>query len=91
MKAHIRSVSACILLAYVIVHLLNHALALWSLQAADALLALLSGVWRSWPATLLLSAAHLISPRAWVFTLGCGVGAWLGAYVVRTMLTAGGV
>ena len=42
-------------------------------------------------ATLLLSAAHLISPRAWVFTLGCGVGAWLGAYVVRTMLTAGGV
>lgn len=59
MKARIRSVSACILLAYVVVHLLNHALALWSLQAADAALVLLSGVWRSWPATLLLSAAFL--------------------------------
>ena len=59
MKARIRSVSACILLAYVVVHLLNHALALWSLQAADALLALLSAVWRSWPATWLLSAAFL--------------------------------
>jgi adenylate cyclase len=59
MRGLVRSVSACILLAYVVVHLLNHALALWSLQAADALLGLLSGVWRSWPATLLLGAAFL--------------------------------
>lgn len=59
MKALVRSVSACILLGYAMVHLLNHAMALWSLQAADAVLELLSAVWRSWPATLLLSAAFL--------------------------------
>lgn len=57
MKGLVRSLSACILLAYVVVHLLNHALVLVSLRAADAALELLPAVWRSWPATLLLGAA----------------------------------
>jgi adenylate cyclase len=59
MKARIRSISACMLLVYVVLHLGNHALALGSLDAADALLSLLSAVWRSWWATLLLSGAFL--------------------------------
>lgn len=60
MRGALRSVSACILLAYVVAHLLNHALALVSLAAADALLARLSLVWRSWPATALLAGAFLV-------------------------------
>ncbi|MFZ4650641.1 MAG: adenylate/guanylate cyclase domain-containing protein [Rubrivivax sp.] len=60
MRGRLRSVSACILLAYVVAHLLNHALALGSLAAADALLALLSRVWRSWPATVVLAGAFVV-------------------------------
>ena len=38
--ARLRSISACVMLAYVITHLLNHALALVSLQAGASLLRL---------------------------------------------------
>jgi adenylate cyclase len=58
--ARLRSLSAFVLLAYVITHLLNHALALVSLQAADALLETLSRVWRSPPATLLFGSAFIV-------------------------------
>jgi adenylate cyclase len=58
--ARLRSISACVMLAYVITHLLNHALALVSLQTADALLELLSTVWRSWPATVLFGTAFVM-------------------------------
>jgi hypothetical protein len=34
--ARLRSVSGCLLLIYVVTHLSNHALALWSLSLADA-------------------------------------------------------
>lgn len=57
--AWLRSVSGSVLLAYVVTHLGNHALALWSLQAADAALQALSAVWRSGPVTALLVLAFL--------------------------------
>ena len=60
LRGTLRSVSACIMLAYVVAHLLNHALALWSLAAADALLAVLSQLWRSWPLTVVLGGAFLV-------------------------------
>jgi adenylate cyclase len=58
--ARLRSISACVMLAYVVTHLLNHALALVSLQAADALLDTLSRLWRSGPVTLLFGCAFLV-------------------------------
>ena len=39
MMARLRSVSGCVLLVYVVTHLSNHALGLWSLRAADAVAA----------------------------------------------------
>ena len=60
MIGRLRAVSGCVLLAYVVTHLSNHALGLWSLQAADTWLAALSSLWR-WPAvTALLSAALMV-------------------------------
>lgn len=55
----LRAVSGTVLLAYVVTHLGNHAVALWSLEAADALLQALSGLWRSAPVTALLLAAFV--------------------------------
>jgi hypothetical protein len=52
--ARLRSVSGCLLLIYVVTHLSNHALALWSLSLADAWLEGLSAVWRWPPVTVLL-------------------------------------
>ena len=60
MIARLRSVSGCVLLVYVVTHLANHALALWSLRAADDGLALLAVVWRWPPVTVLLMAALLV-------------------------------
>lgn len=60
MIARLRSVSGCVLLVYVVTHLSNHALALWSLSLADAWLEWLSAVWRSPPVTLLLLSAFLV-------------------------------
>jgi adenylate cyclase len=58
--ARLRAVSGCLLLAYVVTHLSNHALALWSLSLADAWLEVLSTVWRWPPVTALLLAAFLV-------------------------------
>lgn len=57
--ARLRALSGSVLLAYVVTHLANHAVALWSLKAADAMLHALSTVWRSAPVTALLVAAFL--------------------------------
>jgi adenylate cyclase len=58
--ARLRSVSGCVLLVYVVTHLSNHALALWSLNLADAWLEWLSAVWRWPPVTVLLLTAFLV-------------------------------
>jgi adenylate cyclase len=50
----LRSASGCVLLVYVVTHLSNHALALWSLSLADAWLEWLSAVWRWPPVSVLL-------------------------------------
>ena len=60
MIARLRAVSGCLLLAYVVTHLSNHALALWSLRLADAWLDVLSTVWRWPPVTVLLLTAFLV-------------------------------
>ena len=60
MIGRLRSVSGCVLLAYVVTHLSNHALALWSLSLADAGLEWLSAVWRWPPVTVLLLTAFLV-------------------------------
>jgi adenylate cyclase len=60
----LRAVSGCVLLAYVVTHLSNHALGLWSLQAADAWLEILSTVWRWPPVTVLLSTALAVHAGA---------------------------
>lgn len=60
MIGRLRALSACVMLAYVVIHLANHALALVSLQAADALLGVLSRVWRSPAATWLLASAFVV-------------------------------
>ena len=60
MIARLRSVSGCVLLVYVVTHLSNHALALWSLSLADAWLEWLSAVWRWPPVTVLLLTAFLV-------------------------------
>ena len=60
MIGRLRSISGCLLLAYVVTHLSNHALALWSLRLADAWLEVLSRVWRWPPMTTLLLSAFLI-------------------------------
>jgi len=60
MIARLRSASGCLLLLYVVTHLSNHALALWSLRLADAWLEWLSAVWRWPPVTVLLLTAFLV-------------------------------
>ena len=60
----LRAVSGCVLLAYVVTHLSNHALGLWSLQAADAWLEILSAVWRWPPVTVLLCTALTVHAGA---------------------------
>ena len=60
----LRAVSGCLLLAYVVTHLSNHALGLWSLQAADAWLEILSAVWRWPPVTVLLCTALTVHAAA---------------------------
>lgn len=60
MIARLRSLSGGVLLLYVVTHLANHALALWSLRLADAVLEVLSAVWRWPPVTVLLLTAFLV-------------------------------
>jgi len=60
MIARLRSLSGSVLLLYVVTHLANHALALWSLKLADAVLEVLSSVWRWPPVTALLLSAFLV-------------------------------
>lgn len=55
----LRWASGLILLGYVCCHLLNHAVGLVSLQAAEAVLAVARAVWHSTPGTLLLYGAAL--------------------------------
>ncbi|MFM8766323.1 MAG: 2Fe-2S iron-sulfur cluster-binding protein, partial [Rubrivivax sp.] len=60
MIGRLRSLSGCLLLLYVVTHLSNHALALWSLRLADVWLERLSAVWRWPPMTVLLLTAFLV-------------------------------
>ena len=53
-------VSGMVLLVYLSLHLVNHALGIWSLDLAGRGLALALRVWRSAPGTLLLYGASLL-------------------------------
>ncbi len=52
--------SGCLLWLYIATHLLNHALGLWSLAAAEQGLRMAIAVWHSWPGTLLLYGAFVM-------------------------------
>jgi len=59
MIPRLRAVSGCVLLLYVVTHLSNHTVGLWSLPMADRVLQGLSAVWRWPPVTVLLLVALL--------------------------------
>lgn len=39
--------------------------------------------------SFLAASVHMIPPRSGIVALGCGVAAFVGAYVVRTYITGG--
>ncbi|SIR16126.1 adenylate/guanylate cyclase domain-containing protein [Pseudacidovorax sp. RU35E] len=59
-RRDLRWASGLVLMAYVTLHLLNHALGLVSLQVAEAVLRPLRSFWHSWPGTLLLYGAVVV-------------------------------
>lgn len=56
-RRDLRWASGLVLMAYVTLHLLNHALGLVSLRVAEGALGPLRAFWHSWPGTLLLYGA----------------------------------
>ncbi|MEJ8812868.1 adenylate/guanylate cyclase domain-containing protein [Variovorax ureilyticus] len=58
-RRNLRWASGCVLMAYVALHLLNHAMGLLSLQAAEAALHGIAAFWHSWPGTVLLYGAAI--------------------------------
>jgi len=58
--ARLRSVSGIVLFAFVFSHLLNHAVGLVSLEAANAALDVYRAVWRNPPMSLLLMASFVV-------------------------------
>ncbi len=60
MIARLRLWSGIVLFAYVTVHLLNHAVVLASVQAADAVMRVVTALWHSLPGTALLYGAFLL-------------------------------
>jgi adenylate cyclase len=66
----LRSVSASILLIYVVLHLSNHAVALVSLRWADACLAVLRAFWHQPVVTAILLLALLVHVGVALFSLG---------------------
>jgi adenylate cyclase len=63
---HLRLGSGLVLLAYISLHLINHALGLWSLDLAERGLAISIALWQSVPGTILLYGAALLH-----FVLAC--------------------
>jgi adenylate cyclase len=63
---HLRLGSGLVLLAYITLHLINHALGLWSLALAEHGLTLAIWLWQSVPGTILLYGAALLH-----FALAC--------------------
>jgi adenylate cyclase len=62
-RRNLRWVSGWVLMTYVALHLLNHAMGLVSLEAAETTLRWASALWHSWPGTLLLyggAVVHLV-------------------------------
>ncbi|HEX6959984.1 MAG TPA: adenylate/guanylate cyclase domain-containing protein [Ferrovibrio sp.] len=59
--------SGLLLFAFLVTHLLNHALGLLSLQAMESGAALFKLLWRTWPATILLYAAAFTHPLLALF------------------------
>ena len=59
-RRNLRLASGLVLFAYVTVHLVNHALGLVSLDAAEAVLLLAVAVWHSWLGTILLYGAAAV-------------------------------
>ena len=59
-RRRLRLASGLVLFSYVLVHLLNHALGLVSLDAAETMLRATVRVWTSWPGTVILYAAAAI-------------------------------
>ena len=60
MIAHLRLWSGIVLFGYVTVHLINHAVALASLRAADAMMGVFAPIWQSLPGTVLLYGAFAV-------------------------------
>ena len=65
----VRLATGLMLLAYLFLHLVNHALGLVSLDAAEAALKLAKVVWRSWPGTIWLYGAASVHVALALFTL----------------------
>ncbi len=60
MIARLRLWSGMVLFAYATMHLINHAVVLASIPAADAIVSVAAAIWRSLPGTALLYGAFLV-------------------------------
>jgi adenylate cyclase len=68
---HVRLASGLVLLTYVALHLLNHALAIWSLALAERGLTWSIALWQSAPGTILLygaAGAHFVLACHTIYT-----------------------
>ncbi|MBS0451392.1 MAG: adenylate/guanylate cyclase domain-containing protein [Proteobacteria bacterium] len=59
-RRNLRWSSGLVLMVYVSMHLLNHAVGLVSLQAAETVLGWASAIWHSWPGTIALYGAATV-------------------------------
>lgn len=65
----LRLVSGCVLFAYLFSHLINHALGLWSLAAAESALGIAAAFWQNRVVTLVLASAAATHLALALFTI----------------------